>query len=275
MKKKYLLLFIGCAFLLSSLHAQDKFPDKIRVILLGTFHYGATSDRNSTPFADLFSPKRQKELIELVASLQKVHPSKVFVESPPANQAKYDSLYSLYKKNELTDTNILRNEIVQIGFRLANSANLPAPVCVDYRQELPYDAMEKFEKGIGSDTTIQFPPFFSIPYPFTDSTKKLSLKKMSLSEYYVPFNDLYHRQQNEFDYLHYGLGYGYKDDYTGTEFTASWYNRNLKILTNIFRSLQPTDKCIVVVFGMAHTNTLRQFFENHPSFEIVELDKVL
>ena len=35
---------------------------KIKVILMGTFHFGATSDRNLITFKDLFIDKRQKEL---------------------------------------------------------------------------------------------------------------------------------------------------------------------------------------------------------------------
>ena len=254
---------------------KTKFPDKIKVILLGTFHYGATSDRNSTSFPDLFSQKRQTELNQLVKNLGAVKPAKIFVEASPSYQSKLDSAYNLYQQNLLTDTVFLRNEIEQIGFRLAAFAKLPAPVCVDYKQELPYAEIEKFEKGIGADSTIKYPEFFSIPYPFTDTTRKLSLKKMTLSKYYIALNDEYHRKQYQFDYLHYALGYGYKEDYTGAEFSSSWYNRNMKIFTNILRQLQPADNCIIVLFGASHTNTLRQYFENHPTFEIVELDQIL
>ncbi|MGF1925251.1 MAG: DUF5694 domain-containing protein [Bacteroidia bacterium] len=271
-----LLLIIGIVLLSANCFAQKaKFPAKIKVVLLGTFHYGETSDRNKTAFTDLFTPKRQNELDALAKDLAAIHPTKIFVESRPTNQAKLNEKFELYKKNQLTDTLILRHEIEQIAFRLSKLAKLPAPIAVDYKQELPYDEMNKFEKGIGADTTIAWPPFFDIPYPFTDTTKRISLKKMSLPAYYIGLNSEYQRKRSQFDYFHYAMRYGYKDSYVGADYTTSWYNRNLKIYTNILRELQPSDNCIVILFGASHTNLLRHFFADHPSFEIIELDQII
>ena len=65
------------------------------------------------------------------------------------------------------------------------------------------------------------------------------------------------------------------DDFTGEQFTLSFYDRNLKIYNNILRNIDfKSDKVILVLFGAAHTNIMRQFFENHPYFEIVELETV-
>lgn len=275
MIQKLLFSFLSYLLFLSAHAQKPEFPKKVKVVLLGTFHFGETSDRNKTVLTDLFSKKRQSELDDLVKSLNAAKPSKIFVEAPVSSQQRIDSLYNIYRRDKLKDTVILRNEIEQIGFRLARLSNLPSLRCVDYRQELPYEAMDKFEKGIGADTTIKFPPFFDIPYPFTDSTRKLSLKKMTLPQYLRGMNDEYHRQQFQFDYLHYAMSYGYKEDYTGADYTTAWYGRNLKIFTNILRDLQPSDQCIVILFGSSHTNTLRQFFENHPSFQILDLETIL
>ena len=71
------------------------------------------------------------------------------------------------------------------------------------------------------------------------------------------------------------MAYGEKDDFTGEQFTLSFYDRNLKIYNIILRTIDiKKDKIILVLFGAAHTNILRQFFENHPYFEIVELETV-
>ncbi len=276
MRLKKLIVYATIFLLPIMVKAQEMaYPKKIKVVLLGTFHYGKTADKNSTSFPDLFTAKRQQELDEIVNKLANIHPSTVFIEAPKIYQPKSDINYDLYLKGLLKDSSDLRNEIAQIGYRLAKKSSISSPVCVDYKQEIRYDLVEKFEKGIGADSTIQYPKFFDIPYPFTDTTQRISLKKMNLSNYYIGLNNEYHRRSNEFDYLHYALNYGYQDDYSGTELTASWYNRNLKIFTNILRELKPKDSCIVILFGSGHTAILRQFFENHPSFEIIELDNIL
>lgn len=75
MKKTILILLIGITSF-----AQTK-NEKIKIILMGTFHYGATGDRNSTNFKDLFSERRQKELDFMTSKLNAFGVKKIFVET--------------------------------------------------------------------------------------------------------------------------------------------------------------------------------------------------
>jgi Family of unknown function (DUF5694) len=269
MSKKILPLFLLIA-INAGLTAQTS-NDKIKVILLGTFHYGSTSDRNSTAFADLFTPERQQQLDSMATALTRFGVNKVFVEMPYSRQQKLDSLFALYRTGNLTDTTKTRDETIQIGFRTAllSGAGL---VAADYRQELPYDQMDAYEAA-HKDDTVASHPFFEIAYPFKVKQKKLP--EMSLLPYYVQLNSAYNRQRIQYDYLHFSLAYGKDTSFVGTDFTAAWYQRNLKIFTNVLRNLDAgKDKTIVVLFGSSHTAILRQFFTNHPYFEVVELDQV-
>lgn len=263
------LLFFG-VLLFNHSSGQTK-NEKIKVILLGTFHYGATVDRGKTSFPDLFSPKRQTELDRMASKLAEAGVDKFFVETPVIAQEKQDSLYQRFKAKTLTDTVALRDEEIQIAFRTAaiNNAKIMA---ADSRQELPYALMNEYEQAHQADTINPY-PFFESKYPFTEQQKKLA--DLSLSDYYIQLNSAYNRQASMFDYLHYALGYGTDTSYVGETFTLSWYDRNLKIFTNILRTIDVShDKVIVVLFGSAHTAMLRQFFEDHPYFEIVELSEV-
>jgi Family of unknown function (DUF5694) len=247
-------------------------PEKIKVVLLGTFHFGATSDRNSTKFADLFSKQRQLELDTIANALTNYGIDKFFLETEVSKQKWQDSLFALYKTNNLTNIEDLSDERVQIAFRTAVKKNTPM-IAVDFKQNLPYDKINEYEQKHKNDS-INMYPFFDIPYPFIE--KRKGLKDLSLSNYYIQLNNEYSRQANMYDYLHYGLWYGQGDDYLGETLTAIHYDRNLKIFTNILRQLNPkTDKTIVLLFGNSHTTMLRQFFENHPLFKIVELENVL
>ena len=253
-----------------SITAQTK-NEKIKIILMGTFHYGATSDRNSTKFNDLFSEKRQKELEFITSKLNAFGVKKIFVENDFREQKKTDDLYLSFKNGTLKDSVPLKREEVQVGFRLGKTNNLPI-IAADFRQELDYNSVNKYEEKHKNDKSNP-DSFFEIPYPFTEKLKKLA--ETPLPEYYIQLNSLYARQANQYDYLHYAMSYGEKDDFTGEKFTLSFYDRNLKIYNNILRNINiKTDKVILVLFGVAHTNIMRQFFENHPYFEIVELETV-
>ncbi len=261
------LLFLLCF----AANAQTQ-NEKIKVILIGTFHFGATTDKGKTSFPDLFSASRQNELDSIAHKLAGAGVLKYFVETPVTKQKKLDSLYALYTSGLLTDTTELRDEQIQIAFRSAviNNAKL---VASDSRQELPYDLIQQYEETHKNDT-VNLYPFFEIPYPFLQKQKKLN--ELSLPAYYIQLNNAYNRQARMFDYIHYALGYGQDENYVGESFTLSWYDRNLKIFTNILRSIDvKKDKTIAVLFGSSHTAVLRSFFQDHPYFELVELEDVL
>ena len=132
--------------------------------------------------------------------------------------------------------------------------------------------MEAWEKKHKDDKNPY--SFFDAEYPFKTKRKKLS--ESTLGEYFIQLNNLYSRQAILYDYLHYALSYGTDNDYTGENLTSVLYDRNLKIFTNILRNTDiKTDNTVVVLMGTSHTAFLRQFFENHPYFEIIELENVL
>lgn len=264
-----LKLLLACACLLMiSLNVFAQQP--INVYLLGTFHYGATSDRNSTKFDDLFSDKRQQELDAMAKAIIHKKINKIFIEWRWNKQAKLDSAYNAFAAGKTKDTVVLRDEIYQIAFRAKQLDTSIQLVAADFKQELPYDAMDAYEKAHAKDSVASY-PFFDAEYPFTKKTKKLN--EMTLPGYYIQLNSLYKRQQNQYDYTQYALSYGKDSNYVGAEFTAMWYERNIKIFTNILRNIDvKNDKTVLVLFGASHTNTIRAFFELHPLFKIEEID---
>jgi Family of unknown function (DUF5694) len=265
MKKSIILL------LLSQITFSQTQNKKVKVVLLGTFHFGATTDRNSTKFEDLFSEKRQSELDTVAKKLANYGADKIFIEDIPENQKTRDLQFVDYKNNAISDQKILKNEIIQVAFRTAKLANSKL-VCADFEQELPYDKIEAWEKKHKDE---KYPySFFEIDYPFKEKRKKLS--ESTMVDYFIQLNNQYSRQATLFDYLHYALSYGTDKEYVGTSLTTSYYDRNLKIFTNILRNIDlKTDNAVLVLFGSSHTAIMRQFFENHPYFEIVELETVI
>lgn len=249
---------------------------RIKILLLGTFHFGQTVDKGKTAFTDLYSAKRQQEIQELTTQLARLKPDKVFVENEPREQAYWDSVYTQYRQKTL-DTTKIANEIFQVGCRIAQKASLPRVICVDHVQPLPYDKLAAFEKKIEKDSValrkIESYKLLSLPYPYPKKTKKL--ESMPLRDYLLYVNSAEYDAGNRADYFVYAPASGYDTNYTGVEFITSWYDRNAKIFTNILRQSDPSDKLHIVLFGSAHMLPLRHYFQMHPYFEVVELADVL
>lgn len=248
----------------------------IKIVLVGTFHFDYTPDKNKTDFADLFSPKRQRELQVFTTQLARLKPDKIFVENEPDRQMRWDSLFRLYQAAKL-DTTSIRNEIFQVGMRTARKAGLNQVICVDHQQELPYDQLDAFNQRLDKDSAAQKEiasyKLFNVAYPYPKRTKKLA--DMSVSDYYRYVNSSASLAIDRAEYFVFAPNYGYGQDYTGVGIITSWYERNAKIFTNILRKANPRDKLYIVLFGSSHMLPLRHYFQNHPFFEVVELNSVL
>lgn len=254
---------------------------KIKVVLIGTFHFGATSDANSTKFPDLFSKSRQLQLDTIAQKISSLKPDKIFVENDPSRQSRLDSLFEIYKISELPDTIKFRSETYQLGFRIAKKATLKKVFAVDYPMELPFSQLREAQQSIGSipedslKKIIQnFPTFFQQPKPYDENTFP-QLSNTTLQNYYLFINSKTYRHDLMYDYLQQPMTFKYFSNPAGIKYTSLWYERNLNIFNNILLNLSNKDRTIIILFGGAHTAVLRQYFENHPSFEIVELDNVL
>jgi len=277
MKRQIYFLAFGLFF--SSL-LMGQTP-KIKVILIGTFHFGTTSDANSTKFPDLFSKSRQLQLDTIAQKISLLKPDKIFVENDPSRQNRLDSLFEVYKINGLSDTVKFRSETYQLAFRMAKKANLKKVFAVDYPMELPFSELREAQQSIGSlpDDSLKkiiqnFPTFFQQPKPY-DENKFPQLSTSTLRNYYSFINSKTYRYDLMYDYLQQPMTFKYFSKSIGIKYTSLWYERNLNIFNNILLNPSNKDKTIVILFGGAHTAVLRQYFENHPSFEIIELDKIL
>ena len=103
------------------------------------------------------------------------------------------------------------------------------------------------------------------------------MAEQSLPDYYIKLNNEYHRKKSSYDYLHYAMSYVdiENDDYTGPDFSAVWYGRNLKIYANILNEIEKSDEAILILFGSSHAHIFNYFFSEHPKFNTMHLEDVL
>jgi len=103
---------------------------KVKILLLGVFHFdypGLDGHKSKDEYKmDVLTSQRQIEVGEIVRLLSEFSPTKIAVESK--SQARIDSLYAHYLNGLGTDS---RNEIVQLGFRLAKRMSHETVYAVD------------------------------------------------------------------------------------------------------------------------------------------------
>lgn len=286
----FTLLVFVCTLGIFAQESNKKPGKKIQIVLLGTFHFGATSDKNKTEF-DALAASRQAEINRVVEALAKYNPDKIFVEHEPDQQAKWDKIYADYKQGIEPKGNDLRNEIFQIGVKLAKKTNNPnGVICVDYQMPTDYDdalknAQTEVEKtyikqvqaiAAAPEPKMSNQKFFNLPFQKSASFKALKLTESNLLDYYLYLNSPEYIALNHYNNDNYlALGLGENKDYTGAEYVNLWYNRNLKILTNILRNSSLEDNRYLLIIGSAHVKVLQDFFRDHPYFEVVSFENAI
>lgn len=254
--------------------------DKIKVYLLGTFHFAQTDSTYN-----VLDEKHQNSIEELCKVIVKQNPDKVFVERQPEFEFrnKNDSLYKVYVK--MTRPIRAKNEIYQVGFRVAKMLNHPKVYQCDnpgrygslYSEAVTYAKannqmgfLNATAKGtaVREDDLVNEDSIMSNSSLF-DYIKWINSEAVMTSSHagYVANDPLVGSK----DY------YNYDDDDTliGAEITADWYRRNIMIYTKMINQLSFDEQAIFLIMGADHIPILKHLFESNPHFEVVEVNEWL
>ena len=287
--KKTLIIFFLTIFNLT-IFAQTN-PKRIKIILLGTFHFNQSLDSNSRLHSNIFSEKRQKEISNLVSNLVKEKPDKIFLEFTEKNQPFYDNIYNDYLKgNEPQKLKIKANEIFQLGMKTAKELGHKKVFGINYQPEELADSTYKpknnVEKAIRdlyialgnfNDTTRTNSKFYDLPYPYKLPKQDSLLQKSTLSQFLGFLNSKQKLQRDEIENWNYLYSVGTGTDITTTDYVGTfWYGTNVKNYNNVLRQVDyGKDNCYLIIYGASHIPILKFLFEMNPYFEVVDLDKIL
>jgi hypothetical protein len=255
---------------------------KIKVYIVGTFHFDASeADINHGKAVDMRTPQKQRELEELVGKLQRTHADKVFVEYEPKRQHFVDSTYALYRRQLLKPGN---NEVYQLGYRLAAKLNLPRVHCADAQLGLNFEAAQAYAKQHKQEAILngfmQVQPGDSMGQLLAarNRTRAVALPAggvlpgATLLEQFKVGNSEATDRANMDGYLLTEARVGGGSNYSGADITGDYFKRNVRIYTNILRSVDVQhDKAIVLIFGLGHASLLKSILRYNSLFEVVEV----
>ena len=234
---------------------------RAEVLVLGTYHMANPGrDIHSMKADDVLAPKRQAEIGELIAVLKRFRPTKIAVERNvgderiPRDYADY-----LAGKHELT-----RNEIEQIGFRLAKELGHSALHAVDADGDFPYPRLLKYAQATGRSEELA-----AISDAFGAEVKAqgeyLASHTILEALLYINADEKVAREVG----LHQRMAHlGENGDWAGADLLADWYRRNARIFTNVTRIVDSPDERVLVVFGAGHLGLLRDAVSNDPTLRL-------
>lgn len=283
MKKLFILSLV---IISSSLAAQTP-PDDIligdqkrpKVLLVGTFHFAYydqdTYKTHPDKRVDISSPKRQKEILELVDYLSRFKPSKIFVEDFNTDNALMNNL-NAYKSG---DYQLSVDEIDQIAFRLASKFELDTLYAVDeksmmndlYNNPKTKAYIEELTKGLDfnadfrdSEIGQKYLEWYEIDDDY--------LLEATLLDYFKHLNSEVYQNR------------GYFNEFAGIinktsprvadVLTLGQTSRNMRILQRITSEINNDEDRVLILFGSSHTESFKPFFKASPEHQLIQFGEL-
>jgi hypothetical protein len=236
-------------------------PARGEVLILGVYHMNNPGrDIFNTQADDVLAPKRQAEIAEVLEVLKRFRPTKIAVEREPGD-ARIRRDYEAYLAGTHTLT---RNEIEQLGFRLAKELGHKSVYGVDIDGEFPYPRLIKYAKA--TDQSKQLDALVAEIGEMV-KTSNAYLASHTVLETLLHLNaDEKVAQEIGFYYRQGEFGEPY--DWAGADLVADWFRRNMRIYTNIVQIADSPDERLLVIYGSGHLGWLRHSFASNPNFRL-------
>lgn len=283
MRKILLLFFLLNPFISLSQIPKETEEDLMQteILILGTLHFNQFHNINNDA-TNFSSRRRKKEFIDVIDKLNSFKPDAVFVEREPNKQTELDSLFTL-KKFEASKLSDGMSEVYQIGFKLAKANKLQTVYGVDYYESISQDLfetgknIEKFKNALnafqnkGRGITKQF---LNGNMSINDFLIELNRKENVQMSHRLLFNTPAYVTEgtfkNEDKYSN------VDNDYIGAEYISLFYERNLKIYSNILNNTEKIKAIrVILIIGQVHVGVLQEIIGNNPFFKVIDANEYL
>lgn len=242
--------------------------DVIQVMVLGTYHFDNPGlDVVNIAADDVLTERRQSELKLVAERLGAFQPTAVAVEKVPRGDTLIDPGFARFNEADLSSD---RNEIVQIGYRVAHQQGIDRVYAVDAQdgeiQFFPFDQIKSFAEKTGQMDLVnsKIAQVQAEVDAIAHDREATPIYELIASE-----NDAERTQRMHSDFYYGLLKFADAEEQPGAALNYGWYARNALIFANIAASSQPGDR-ILVIYGSGHNYWLRHFAESTPGFQFVD-----
>ena len=237
---------------------------RAEVLVLGVYHMASPGkDIFNMKVDDVLAPKRQAEIAQLIEVLKKFHPTKVAVERDVwDNRIPKDYADHVAGRHELS-----RNEIEQIGFRLAKELGHKTVYPVDVDGEFPFQRVVNYAKASGRSKELDA--------MMSETGSMVKAQDQYLASHSILETLLY---MNADDKVAEDVGFYYRQahfgepgDWAGADLVADWFRRNVRIYSNVTRLADSPSERVLAIFGAGHLGWLRHDVSSDPTLRLRKL----
>lgn len=214
---------------------------------------------------DVLAAPRQREIEEVARALARYRPTRVMVEVDSGRQAEVDRDYAASCRGERP---LARNEVEQLGFRIACAAGLDTVFAVDAGDLAPGVDLTQvdYQAGVARHGQQSHYDAFVRDLEAWSAASQQVLAKGSVLDMLRRLNSDAWLATNARSYHEIGL-LGTQADPVGARWVRYWFGRNLAIFNSIVRNTEAGDR-VLVIYGAGHGNHLRQLAADSGDYRV-------
>ena len=199
--------------------------------------------------------------------MKKFHPTKIAIEADVGSQ-RVAREYSDYLAGKYT---LSRNEIDQIGYRLAKELGHHAVYPVDEDGDFPWQRLVNYAKGIG-----QKEKFDAMAASMGTAVKEQDdfLRSHTVLET-LQYMNSDSKAAKDVAFYYAFVPFGEPGDYAGSDLLAAWYQRNIRIYHNVVKLIESPSDRILVIYGAGHLGWLQQDIANDATVKLRKLSDLI
>lgn len=236
---------------------------KIPVLNFATFHMGLTTDANTTEF-DEHDKENQKAAHQIAKKLASFSPTVIIVEVPPAYNESIQSEYKEY----LVDTDMSfeqPSEIELLAYEIGRLSGAKRIYGIDHKMDYNYnigDEMANYIDSLWHDKYYEDPLKF-YPQVNIDEESLNLLDKLKLTNHDRYLDFLIAVNADMLTHV------GSEEGFEGADEATKYYQRNLRMYSNLNRIDLKEDDRVFILMGASHTAFFRDFISRSPKYEMV------
>lgn len=243
------------------------------ILLLGTFHFSEERD------IDFYSGDIQNELELMVKKLLTFNPDVIAIERAINEQENIVKSYEKFDLKDLQDRNKMQNEtlgeICMFGHRVPIRYNNES-VQIGYRlgKLLGHSRVYAIDNDMSINMEVLNTPSLSFKEALdviqADMDKHTN---ETIADMYKYYNSEKWSIMNHNLYIQANM-ISTDNHYAGAEMVSKWYERNLKIFSNIQR-LAVEHERIFIIYGAGHLKILRDLINEDSNLKLVDVNEYL
>lgn len=237
------------------------------IFLLGTFHFQESN-------FDFFTKETQYEVKRLVKSIARFSPDAIAVEWAASQQSAIDESYAKLNLSDFDDFEKMKNDTLGSITMFGNTGPIRYSnecVQVGYRlgKDLGLERINGIDEDIEMDGTLFMSPSARVTSAIQSMQDYDHRHEDSIIEQYRFLNTDEWSRRNHNIYMMVNAENS-DGHYNGSITILKWYERNLKIFSNIQR-LASHAKRIFVLYGAGHLHILRELINGTDGMKPVDV----